>query len=271
MVSPLCEVKDGAGSYQATTGGVDVTSGNTITIHLIDSSASTWSVSCTSTDETNVASTVTSGLTINSVARTATFTAPSKGSALIFTSVVNNGVGVDGVAVSSYTTTFAIYVKTDNGDRVLAAAETTEGSSSYGWITTVNKRLRRLALSSDSKMQRFALVGTVATADATVTTVASYTMADETICYFRALITAARGTNVTKGAVYIREVAYRRTGGGIATIVGALSSVLTSETDATMDATIDTDGASTVRVRVTGLAATAFTWSCNLEVIEQKP
>lgn len=271
MVSPLCEVKDGAGAYVSTTGGVDVTTGNTITIHLIDSSATTWSISCTSTDETNVAATVTSGLTINSVARTATFTAPAKGSALIFTSIVNGGVGVDGVAVSSYTTTFAVYVKTDAGARVLAAGETLEGDSTYGWVRTTNRPLRRLALSSDSKMQRFMVVESVATANATVTTVASYTMADESICYFRATVTAARGTNVTKGAVYVREVAYRRTGGGVATIVGSLSSVLTSETDAAMDATIDTDAANTVRVRVTGIAATAFTWSCTLEVMEQKP
>lgn len=141
MPNPACEVKDGAGAYAATTNGVDVTPGNTVTIHLIDTSADTWSIECVYTDETSDAATVTAGLTIDSNARTATFTAPAAGKAYIFRSRVNNGLGPNGKTQSSYTTTFGIYTLTDDGRRVIAANETTEGGP-FGWVATVNDDIR---------------------------------------------------------------------------------------------------------------------------------
>lgn len=155
MVSPLCEVKDGAGAYVSTTDGVDVTPGNTITIHLIDTSADTWSISCVYTDDLSDAATVTSGLTINTVAKTATFTAPSAGRAYIFRSVVNNGVA-NGRNVSSYSTTFGVYTLTSGGFRVLASNETTEGDATFGWISNYNALVRgggSLAGGSDNQVQ----------------------------------------------------------------------------------------------------------------------
>lgn len=140
-VSPLCEVKDGAGAYQATTNGVNVTPTNTVTIHLIDTSADVWSISCVYTDETSDAATVTAALTIDPVARTATFTAPAAGKTYIFQSKVNNGVA-NGRSVSSYTTTFGIYTLTAGGDRVLAANETMEGDATFGWIAVLNGIIR---------------------------------------------------------------------------------------------------------------------------------
>jgi hypothetical protein len=140
MVSPLCEVKDGAGAYQSTADGIDATPGNTITIHLIDSSADTWSIECVYTDDDSDADAVTAALTINQTLRTATFTAPSSGHAYIFRSVVNGGTGPDGRARSSYTTTFGVYTLI-NDSRVLAANETTEGGE-FGWIAPVNSLIR---------------------------------------------------------------------------------------------------------------------------------
>jgi hypothetical protein len=132
MVSPACEIKESAGAYQSTDGGFDATPAATITIHLIDTSADSWSISCVTTDDTSVAATVTSGLTINTVARTASFTAPAAGKAYRFRSQVNGGIGANGRADSSLTTTFCVYTLT----------ETTEGDATFGWIVWLNDLVR---------------------------------------------------------------------------------------------------------------------------------
>lgn len=142
MPSPLVEVKDGAGAYASAVGGVNVTPGNTITIHLIDSSADSWSIQCLTTDELSVAATVNAGLTINTLARTATFTAPVAGRAYRFQSRVNNGIGPDGKTVTSYTTTFCIYTRTAASRRVHAADETVESNATFGWIGDLNDIIR---------------------------------------------------------------------------------------------------------------------------------
>lgn len=138
MASPTVQVKDGGGAYQATTNGVNVTPGNTTTINLVSGAGvTTWQISCISTDETSTAPT----LTVDNVAKTATFTAPAAGKALIFRSVVNGGIGVDGVADSSLTTTFGIYTLI-GGKRVVALNETFEGNATYGWTTVLNDLIR---------------------------------------------------------------------------------------------------------------------------------
>lgn len=150
MASPACEVKDGAGAYQATTNGVDVTPTNTITIHLVSSAGvSTWSISCITTDETSDADAVTAALTIDSVAKTATFTAPAAGKAYRFQSQINGGVGVDGTAQPSYTTTFCVYTLT-GGRRVHAVDETYESDAEFGWIAAINDVVRNPAAVSVS-------------------------------------------------------------------------------------------------------------------------
>lgn len=109
--------------------------------------------------------------------------------------------------------------------------------------------------------------GEVQTADATVTTLAFFLMSDETLCAFDVIITAARRVNVTKGGRWKRSVVYRRTGAGVATIVGVLESGVDEETDAGLDVTITAVG-SLVLVNVTGLPATNFNWTCDLRVQE---
>lgn len=143
MASPACEVKDGAGAYQSTTDGVDVTPANTITIHLVSSAGvNTWSISCITTDETSDAAAVTAALTIDSVAKTATFTAPAAGKAYRFQSQINSGIGVDGTTQASYTTTFCVYTLTGGGRRVHAVDETYESDSEFGWIAGINDLVR---------------------------------------------------------------------------------------------------------------------------------
>lgn len=261
MVSPLCEVKDGSGAYGSTAAGVDVTVGNTITIRLADSNVDTWTIQCITTDELNVAATIQAGLTINSLNKTATFTAPAAGAALRFRSVVNGGIGADGVVSSSYSTTFCIYTLS-NGQRVVAADESTERGS-FGWLSSLNGMLRGYTGSSS---RQFSVYGDVTTTDATVTTLASHSMTDETLCAYDVIVTACKGTAATKGGRWKRSVVYRRTSAGVSTIVGTLESGTDQETDASLDVTIDTDGAHLVRVRVTGIAATTFHWNAELRV-----
>lgn len=140
MPSPLCEVKDGAGAYVSTDDGVDVTPGETVTIHLIDTSADTWSLSCVYTDDEADVDAVNASLTRNETLRTVTFEAPEDGHTYIFQSVVNNGVS-QGRVNRSYTTTFGVYTRTENGDRVISANETTEGGD-FGWIVPINNIIR---------------------------------------------------------------------------------------------------------------------------------
>ncbi len=140
MVSPLCEVKNGGAAYVTSVGGVDVTPAATIIIRLADANVDSWSIQCVTTDETNVAATIQAALTIDSLNKTATFTAPVAGAALRFRSVVNSGIGPDGVVRSAYSTTFCIYTLV-GGNRVVAADETTEGGD-FGWLTAVNSLVR---------------------------------------------------------------------------------------------------------------------------------
>lgn len=143
MPSPTCEVKNGSGAYEATTNGVDVTPSNTITIKLVSGSGvRSWSCECIGTDDLSDADDVTDALVVDPLARTATFTAPAKGRALIFRSQVNGGVDINGEAQASYTTTFGVFTRTEGGKRVLATNATTESNEEFGWIAEVNELIR---------------------------------------------------------------------------------------------------------------------------------
>ena len=142
--SPITQIKVGAAAYVTAVGGVTMTSGSTIIIALANTSGvNSWTIECLTTDETSVAATVTASLSIDQVAKTATFTAPSTaGKTYRFRSVVNGGVDANGVYRPSYTFTFCLYRLSATSKRVLAADETFEGDATYGWITIVNAALR---------------------------------------------------------------------------------------------------------------------------------
>jgi len=142
MPSPNCTVKDGAAAAVATANGVDVTPGNTIVIALASTAdVDTWSITCLTTDDTSDKDAVTAALVVDGVLRTATFTAPAPGKAYRFRSRVNSGIDRNGVAQSSYSTTFCVYTLI-NGRRVIAFDETTEGNTSFGWTKWQNDIVR---------------------------------------------------------------------------------------------------------------------------------
>jgi hypothetical protein len=141
-------------------------------------------------------------------------------------------------------------------------AISTTGTASFG-ATTITGTVTY----QGTKLRIISSAAEVATTDATVTTLTSFTMVDETIAAFDVVVTAARRTNVTKGGRWKRSVVYRRTSAGAATIVGTLETGTDQETDAAWDVTIDTS-TNDVRVRVTGAAATDINWTCEMRVQE---
>jgi hypothetical protein len=139
LPSPACTVN--GGSVPANVGG-----GTTITIALADpTGAQYWSIHCTSTDETNVATTIDATASVNQATKTATFTAAAgTGSSMIFTSVVGvEGLGIDGnrQSVPALTTTFKVNVLA-GGLAVIAANEGLEQNPVYGWLGEVNGAIR---------------------------------------------------------------------------------------------------------------------------------
>lgn len=144
MPSPLCTVNG-----SATVNGVDVTGATIVTIQLVDvAGAKSWSITCISTDDVNDKAIINSGLSVDAVTKTATFTAPSlpNGSALLFESKVNGGKDADGKVDPTLTTRFGVYVLTSGGARVGAFDETMEGSATFGWLRKINKIIRDTSL-----------------------------------------------------------------------------------------------------------------------------
>lgn len=139
MPSPSVEIKNGAAPYVTAVGGVNVDPAATVVIRLSSQTdVDSWSIQCITTDNSSDADTVTASLTIDAIAKTATFTAPATpGKTYRFRSMVNSGIDRNGVAQASYSTTFCLYV-VKNGRRKLSADEKTEGNSTFGWITVLN-------------------------------------------------------------------------------------------------------------------------------------
>lgn len=107
----------------------------------------------------------------------------------------------------------------------------------------------------------------VQTTNATVTTLDSFTIASDTTLVISAVITAVKSDN-TQGAAYIRTAAFRNSGGSVSQI-STTQDGGTFEDDADWDTTID-NSTTTIRIRVTGKAATTIRWTCvttRLEVI----
>lgn len=140
MTSPICTV-----NASTTENGVDVAPGSLVTIALASvAGVKTWSIQCIGTDETSNAATVNAGLTVNAPpVGTATYSHPGYGTALIFRSVVNGGVDVNGKPRPEWTTTFKVSCVTQVIDlRVGALNETFENDASFGSLRLLNAALR---------------------------------------------------------------------------------------------------------------------------------
>jgi hypothetical protein len=138
--SPACTV-----NAAATTNGVNVTASSTVTIALADASGvKQWAISCFGTDDGHLPAVISASLTVDYVAKTATFTAPAAACALLFQSVVNNGKDGNGNVDPTRATTFGIYVLTAHSHRLAAFGETLEGNAAFGWVAKFNDVVRAL-------------------------------------------------------------------------------------------------------------------------------
>jgi hypothetical protein len=144
-ISAACTVKDGAAApVDPTNAGANVTPGNLVTVALASAAGvDAWSLTLFGQDELVVPPVV----TVNSVAKTATFTAPAAGSALLYRSSVTsyNGVDTYGRSPLVVSSTFGVYALL-GGQRVGATNETVEGSAAFGWVTKINALVRALVL-----------------------------------------------------------------------------------------------------------------------------
>lgn len=147
-VSPLVQVKDGAGPWVDTgDDGVDVTPGNVISLRLkTPGTAVKWSLEVFGTDEVTATAPVLANVNpttheVTSPTTVVTFTMPSGAGvhrAIVFKSVIDGG-GPGLIA------TFGTYVLGANGFRVGAVGETREGSSAFGWAKKLNPIIRQAA------------------------------------------------------------------------------------------------------------------------------
>jgi hypothetical protein len=107
----------------------------------------------------------------------------------------------------------------------------------------------------------------VQTTDATVTTLVTIPLADNTNYFIRAYITARR-TDSAGRAAYIREVCVYREAAGGATLEGAVNTPLTRESNTSYDATISVS-ANNALVRVTGVVGHTINWYVRYEISQQ--
>lgn len=184
-------------------------------------------------------------------------------------------VGNGGTGITSLGTGVATFLGTPTTANLLAAVtgETGSGAVVFGTAPTIASPLISSPTFSGTPIYqgtRFSIrsvVGEVQTSSTSATTVASFTMTDDTHAQFDAIVTFARQTSVTKAGTYKLSVGYRRAAGGAPTIVGALVQPTDQETTAGDTVTIDVSS-NDVRVRVTAADSDTRNWSCELRVQE---
>jgi len=249
MPSPICEVRQDAGAYVATTFGVDVRSGAAVTIRLADQSdVDSWSIQCVTTDELHDAAAITASLVVDSATKTASFSAPStRGAALRFRSLINNGLDANEVVDEDLEATFCIYVPTAIGQRVLAADETTEGHPDFGWVTSLNRVIRDHVA--------------IATSDDTPTLARRYPVGDGDVRLIRALVKAqsSDGSGAVRGEWEVRA-AYARVAGTLAQEYAPSIATLFA-VGGPGAPTLTLNGDTDVDLNVIGVPAADLTWT----------
>lgn len=139
--SPQVLVSDAGGGYVGTTGGVNVGGGDAIALKLASyAGVKSWAVSSIGTDDlTSPPNMSTSG---SGSSLLWLFTAVATPASYIFQSMVNGALDGNNVYQASYITTFAIYVLTGGGLRVIGMNESTQGSRA-GWLAQMNTLIRQ--------------------------------------------------------------------------------------------------------------------------------
>lgn len=109
-----------------------------------------------------------------------------------------------------------------------------------------------------------AMTGRVQTTNATVTTILTIPLDDNTTTkVFVELAGQSDGTNT--GAAYERVAAYRRNDAGAPALIGAVATPFTAEDTAGWDITLTLSG-NNLLIQVTGAAATTIDWVCRVHL-----
>ena len=196
----------------------------------------------------------------------------------------------DGVAASSYNTKIAqngsavfneqgadvdFRVEGDTDPNLLVADASADGVAigvaaaqaklHVMQLTGGNEVLRVESTTSGDDPRWSVFQNRVATTDATVTTLHTFTIGASNNVLIEAIVTARRtggsaGT-ANDGAAY-KLTAYYQNNSGTATLVGSVIQTVVGESQAGWNATLDTSGAD-VRVRVTGATNNNVTWHLN--------
>jgi len=139
----LVQFSSDPGNWHDTTGGVDIVSGDTVSIKLDDTTdVGAWYLTVIGVDEVTALSPVlvnvstnpeTPGLVVSPTSVVSFTSTAGSGRTYLLRSSVNG---------SSLTTTFGIFVRTTGGFRVGAVGERFEGDPVFGWTTTLNQFIR---------------------------------------------------------------------------------------------------------------------------------
>ncbi len=176
----------------------------------------------------------------------------------------NYGIRVENQGNSRGTNSYGLYLEAQAGSSAVNEAIKTNGGRVYFLASATDTEILRvesIATNSDPNLYVRQYRGT--TTDATVTTLATIALSASRTYHVEARVLGRR-TGGTAGtaedaASYILHGTWQ-TVGGVTTLVGAVTVVHVGESQAGWDATLDSDGAGNIRVRVTGASNNNITW-----------
>ena len=105
----------------------------------------------------------------------------------------------------------------------------------------------------------------IQTTDAAQTTLISHTLLDENTYHVEAQIVAVQSDGTDRASYHLACTVYR-TGAGVATLQGSVTSLHTQESNVSLDATLTVSG-SDIRVSVTGIVAETWEWGTTITYI----
>ncbi len=214
--SPLCEYSVNGSGFVAIDKGINVQPGAAVQVRLATGTGVfAWVFTCYATDDQTTTGAVNALVTVNSLTRVASFTAPAAGTAMLFRSVVNGGVDASGRTDVTLENRFGIYALTTGGRRTLALNETLEGDPVYGWLPRVNDIVRESG--SARVVPASALLTTGA--ETTVLSIGDLPNGTSIVDVYGAAATAGNVAAWSRK----RSVVARRTLGGNVTLIGTPS------------------------------------------------
>ncbi|GMU50990.1 MAG: hypothetical protein AMXMBFR33_01360 [Candidatus Xenobia bacterium] len=190
--------------------------------------------------------------------------APSWSGAAPCGPTTNYGVLIENQGNSRGTNSYGLYIAAQSGSSTINDAIRTNGGRVYLISAATDVEILRVeSVSTNSDPNLYVRQYRTTTTDATVTTLATIALTASRTYHVEARVLARR-TGGTAGtaedaASYVIHGTWK-TVGGVTTLVGALTADHTAEDQAGWDATIDSDGAGNIRVRVTGAANNNITW-----------